>query len=1132
MAIRSIKTKLVVGEDDRAIELRRALWNTHRLFNKGVSYYMRWLLLLRQEPVAGAWSANPAEDLWKAVCKARESRNLHEQPDREKTLKALRQLYEKIVPSSVGETGDAKSLARQYLSPLVDPESKGSMGVCSSGRKPRWMKLKAAGDPAWEEEKQRYESKRSEKTDREIVILLKKDLGVLPLFQSFSDHLCIWKKRNRCTTWDRDMFQQALERLLSWESWNRRVAENYQNLSRKFEKARQKHLEPKPEWAKALEKYQEERKHDLDSFALASDAPYRILPRSIRAWRRLGEAWLKERDKSEENLWRIAASLQTELRGGFGDPDLFRWLARKQNQWIWNEDPKRISIFAALNQAQVKLEEAKTSASFTSPDPALHPLWARHDGLGGNLHKYQIVQGDGDGNFLIRMDLLFLEGKEIVEKEAELKMARSDQFCRVQVCDFAKVPQHIRSSISVQEKDKKRQWVRWEDLGTRHVMWGRLGGSKIQFDRPTLEKLYKKKIDIDSGVTGPVFFNVSFDIVPAVAKGSRQEKVFKTYRPDETSPRMVLDFDSEQLGRLPLTEAKPGTAGLEKGLRAMSVDLGTRAFAACSIFEISDQRPRGKLAFPVKESSLWAVHQRSMVLALEGEKDNKETEKKREELRETRLALKAAVRKLSRLLSLADRAGKDRTERFEDLVNWSEGGEMLRPGKSGSPFDPKIIEQLRKYLGKNQKEWKKKVLEAHAKWEKALGEAFSKWRREGRVASDDKHGIGGISYWWLEELTEARKLINSWSLHARRPGEIVRARAIWSTPLDKSARMVDTDKRLLEHINKLKEDRTKKGADQLIMAALGYVYEDRERRWVAKYPPCRLILFEDLGRYKFRTDRPRRENAQLMKWSHRAITRTVAMQGDLFGIMVGSVGAGFTSRFHAASGAPGVRAHVVKASDLERRWFAGEYLRGLVRRGRLNEEEKASILGPPIKKEKLSRFLKPGQLVPWRGGELFVTLQKTQHGLKPIVIHADINAAQNLQRRFWTRYDEPTRLSCVSVKRGEVFLPRLGKRLEKSLGYGKLVRSGSKGEEYTWQELDKKEFEKLSKEPGSEGEEEQTELESTIDDLAYLSGETRIFFRDPSGIFFRSDRWYPSEIFWTVVHEKITGVLESPKNII
>lgn len=160
--------------------------------------------------------------------------------------------------------------------------------------------------------------------------------------------------------------------------------------------------------------------------------------------------------------------------------------------------------------------------------------------------------------------------------------------------------------------------------------------------------------------------------------------------------------------------------------------------------------------------------------------------------------------------------------------------------------------------------------------------------------------------WALNYLTNVRRFLQSWSLLGRQSGEIRRLNrergGIFAT-------------RLLDHLNNIKEDRLKTGADLIVQASRGYL-RNQQGEWRQTYAPCHAVLFEDLTRYRMRTDRPRRENSMLMKWAHRSIPKEVEMQGQLYGIHCEETSASFSSRYHAASGAPGIRCHSLKAGDL------------------------------------------------------------------------------------------------------------------------------------------------------------------------------------------------------------------------
>ncbi len=1139
MAVRSIKLKLLTHGGNTTISTHRALWTTHRLFNEGVAYYMRWLLLMRQDPVPNSPITDPKSELLAAAREAQHRNGKTGVGTDEELLVALRCVYSDIIPSAIGNKGDSQSLARSYLGRLVDPYSVLGMGISNTGRIARWKKLRDAGDPTWEAVKAKKEKTGKSDPSGDPSIALRTTFGVFPLFEPYSHQVRIprgKRPRDWCTGWDRDMFQQALERLLSWESWNRRVKEERAKLKAKVDGLYAKNLDPMPEWASALREYEKQRKTDLDGVALPSDRPYRIMPRALRGWDRLREKWMKEKSASDARLWQIAAELQTDLRGGFGDPVLFQWLRMQPNRWIWDSDLNRVAILASLNSLTLKLERAKTQADYTPPDSVHHPLWTRYDGQGGNIHKYRLLKDLSGSGWEVEIDLLHETDGKIEERRGTFALAASGQFRGCEVVTFDQVPSSAFAGMRAQLNDAKYQWLRFREPGTGRETFGKLGGAKVQFDRSTLERNDQRRV-LESGSTGPAYFNVTVDLIPMVAEKTPQERSFKGYKKSDTVPWAISDFKDEEIAGVPLAHARLGVDGLEDGLRVMSVDLGLRSMAACSVFSLASAPTTGGLCFEVGESKRFAKHERSFVLRLDGEKTTKDLETLREATVDERLLLRACVRRLGRLLTLAGRAGEDRRELLSDL----RGAEVIdteRARKVDALLPPDRLTSLESRIADDDEAWREHVIVVHREWERNLGEAFSRWRRTHRIAGSLK-GIGGLSFWWIGEIMETRRLMNSWSAHARIPGEIVRARDTWGNRKDPNAREVDFDKRLLDHINRLKNDRLKKAADQLVMAALGYVYEDRKTRWVAKYPPCRVILFEDLSRYRFRTDRPRGENSQLMKWGHRAIAPLVAMQGDIFGIRIGNVGAEFTSRYHASTGAPGVRARQVRESELDEVWFARTILRDLVNRGRISEVESKEILALPAPERRsgICRHVRAGDIVAWPGGELFVTLSGKMGTIR---VHADINAAQNIQRRFWTRYGDPIRLSCAGVDTdgapgAEFYVPTsIGKRIERALGHGRLVPTGD-GIAYRWEPLTKRAWTTLvgakndEDDEDDEDEDDTADLGEELEALGSLTNERVTFFRDPSGVFFAPDRWIPSVRFWSAVHSKIGEALEASR---
>jgi hypothetical protein len=176
----------------------------------------------------------------------------------------------------------------------------------------------------------------------------------------------------------------------------------------------------------------------------------------------------------------------------------------------------------------------------------------------------------------------------------------------------------------------------------------------------------------------------------------------------------------------------------------------------------------------------------------------------------------------------------------------------------------------------------------------------------------------------------------------------------------------------------------------------------------------------------------------------------------------------------------------------------------------------------------------PGDLVPLGGGEVFVA-PTAGGGL--VRLHADLNAAQNLQRRFWTRHGEAFRLPArrVTINGRVVWVPlRLGERLRGALqGYGMLEPTGHETGSCRWRPLSAKDWGRLGGEQSDEAalaaedaddlvDEQLAELE---EELLERSGEVAVYFRDPSGVVQPGELWDPARTFWPMVRAKTLAAL-------
>lgn len=816
--------------------------------------------------------------------------------------------------------------------------------------------------------------------------------------------------------------------------------------------------------------------------ALANDdRPYRVGKRSARGWDRVCEAWAKKKCATRERRLQVLADVQTELRGRLGDHDLFRYLAQDKCEPV-RVRPESVFLLAGVNALNGLLERKKEQAAHTFPDPQWHPRWAGFEALGGgNLRNYTL-QENGQ-RLSLSLPLLVLEGEVFEEEQVTIALAPSGQ---LQEC-------HV-------ERNGKKVNIGY--VSARQTFSATLGGADILFSRRHME--HRDPEQLEHGDVGSVWLKMSLDVNYMAPESWLDTKG------TPARPAAIAHFQTS------LAKKSSHADEVKAGLRVLSVDLGLRTFAACAVFELTDRKPREGLFYPVEaETRLWARHERSFLLNLPGERAEQGIDAARRAATGEVSRLRREIYRLKELLRLAVKEDTaDRKDALEQIQDDIRTAEDVGIGVGACEAE---IAKLCQMVSKPEAIWQDAVREVYRIAETSLGQRIGQWRQRTRPRTagefdelERRQYRGGKSLWAVEYFDRIRKLLQGWSLRGREYGQINR--------LDRERRGV-FGQRLLEHINSIKGDRIKAGSDLIVQAARGYLPQTK-RGWLRQYEPCHVILFEDLARYRFRTDRPRHENSQLMRWSHREILSETALQAELYGCAVIDTGAGFTSRFHARSGAPGCRTRVLSAEDLQSPAIVTQL------------EFLADRLGVNV-----GRF-QSGSRVPWPGGEQFTTLTKAGASL---TLHADVNAAQNLQRRFWGRHADAYRISTVEVSQNGVsywYQERVGPRLLGALaglsdgtGYGRLGEAkdgdGSVFEGVTRQHWKHATggMEDAATEEESPEEIELLLAEATDSGVWERGGGRKTFFRDPSGIVLRSDRWYESGEFWGRVQSRIARAL-------
>jgi hypothetical protein len=1116
MPVRSVNLKLVVprNEDGRAV--RMSLWTTHAEVNAATAYYERWLLLLRgqgyQGPQAGtdepaAVSTDDVQrqavEAARAAQRANIARLSGDDADpgtNAEILAALRALFDLLAPE---ETGAASAqAANAYLSPLTDPASAGFASAAAKLERPRpnwlslpdddpqlldaatawfeadasapwrsdtgspagWLRAARASSATWPQlfRKKLDELTKATGTGPEAVIAKLRALHLLPLFPPYFQPR-MREASGGVTPWDRLAFRLAVSHILSWQAWVRRAADQHGERVRRLKQFEQSFVTGRvADCLPSVRAFENDRSRALSGLGLG-DATYALMPRQLRGWDDLRGAWRKAKDLRPETLLQIAADHQTRKRGRFGDPHVFSWLAQPAQHALWFEDDV-LSIAAALNSMQALVARSRETAIMTLPDARLHPRAVQWSSEGdSNLRPYRLIQLNGNR---LMAELSLLRRDEATGKLDDVR----------ETFTLAPSQQFVVQGIT---KRGKKAVVAFA-TGTEQFA-GVIGSADLLFDRQHLQR--RRPEGMAHGVIGPVWLKVALDLDPMLPTGWQDDHA-----------RFTRHFVAA-LGKP--TKAEGSVCS---GQRVLSVDLGIRSFAACSVFVLTDVEPtpsagrEASLAFPVHAngSTFWATHERSFLLTLPDEKPGRDGEQWRTEararLRRVRLAL-GHYRSIGRLTGLPL---DDRRQQWDTLRAALEGGDPL-------PFQEPILAALERHLGAPLPVWEGAISEALRAYRQGLGPVIRHWRRAGKERQAFNHI--GKSMWAVEYLTDVRRTLMTWSLLGRMSGEVRR--------LDRAARGAFASG-LLHHLENMKEDRLKTGADLIVRAAMGFV-RDKAGRWQQRFRPCNAILFEDLSRYRMRTDRPRRENSQLMRWAHRAVPAEVTMQGALFGLEVLDTSAAFSSRYYARTMTPGLRCRELSTADL-----ADERLRQDLL------ELKIDLAA-----------CRAGDLVPYPGGEVFACLTKSG-GL--VRVNADINAAQNLQRRFWTRHGDAFRLPCVraTLDGAEVWVPRaMGKRLAGALGGPGVLRpTGHLSGSCVWETIPAARFRRLAGR-AFDGDEtaavdlETEDLAALTEDAEVQAGRVEVFFRDPSGVVMPERLWYPGKTAWSIVRTRTVAGLKS-----
>lgn len=306
------------------------------------------------------------------------------------------------------------------------------------------------------------------------------------------------------------------------------------------------------------------------------------------------------------------------------------------------------------------------------------------------------------------------------------------------------------------------------------------------------------------------------------------------------------------------------------------------------------------------------------------------------------------------------------------------------------------------------------------RWKKRL-RWFKDWIvPRGKAANSPSiRKVGGLSLTRLGTLTEFRRKVQVGFFTRLRPD---------GTRAETGERF---GQRVLDALERLREQRVKQLASRIAEAALGIGSENRHhwdkgkrpirRIEDPRYAPCHAVIIENLTHYRPEEKRTRRENRQLMTWSSSRVRKYLSEACQLNGLHLREVSASYTSRQDSRTGAPGLRCTDVPLKEFMR----SPFWRKQVKQAEAKQADKKGDarerflcdLNTKWKNKVVADWEKAGVVrIPLKGGEVFVSADGNSPAAKGL--QADLNAAANIGLKALMDPDWPGRWWYVPCEAG------------------------------------------------------------------------------------------------------------------
>jgi IS605 OrfB family transposase len=346
-------------------------------------------------------------------------------------------------------------------------------------------------------------------------------------------------------------------------------------------------------------------------------------------------------------------------------------------------------------------------------------------------------------------------------------------------------------------------------------------------------------------------------------------------------------------------------------------------------------------------------------------------------------------------------------ERLKDLRKWL----LPRGLRRGRPITAEHLSRLsetaRRHLAKR---WKV-VFEQHLEvLLNAINEAIDRHNKQLPGRKGVAKHVGGLS------LTRIATIRSLWQIYKAfryrpKPDNTRAGTELIEADSKKGWKFGD---RMLQAMERMREQRVKQLASRIVEAALGIGSENKWKHWeegkkrprsrIAEdgYKPCHAVVIENLTNYRPEETRTRRENRQLMTWSASKVKKYLSEGCQLHGLHLREVSAAYTSRQDSRTGLPGIRcADVTVREFLDTHWWrkAVKQAKKRVKDGENGSTEDRMLVMLDAKWSERWKTMSdeekkrcPPLRLPQSSGDLFVSVDG--HTLQ-----ADLNAAANIGLR-------------------------------------------------------------------------------------------------------------------------------------